>query len=141
MTPSGPKRLESTFILQRHFNPLCRYSLLGLSGIWFRSVHDLLDSYYRSIEADNESIAIVNELRSCIKRALTKTENKEKKLMKQINDSESAQEVQKKGELIIANLHKYFFVILNKIKLFVLVMFLEALYYLLLIGQLVSPLK
>lgn len=85
---------------------LFRYSLLGLSGIWFRSVHDLLDSYYRSIEMDNESVVVVHELRSCIRKAQNKITNKQKKLMKQIKDSETAQEIQKNGELIIANLHK-----------------------------------
>eukprot|EP00210_Caulerpa_lentillifera_P004831 g4612.t1 len=84
-----------------------KYSLLGLSGIWFKSVHNLLDSYYRSIELDNEGAILTNELHSCIKKTLTRIENKQKKLLGQIKDSEKAEEVQKKGELIIANLHNY----------------------------------
>lgn len=80
---------------------------MGLPGVWFKSVHALLDFYYRSIESDTESVQLSHSLKGTVKKIMTRLEQKRKKLMAALKDADKADQTQKKGDLIIANLHKW----------------------------------
>ena len=77
-----------------------------MSGVWFQSVHDLLDLYYRSVESDAGSSQLIHSLQTVLKKAVSRLEGKKKNLLKTLGDSEKADALQKKGDLILANLHR-----------------------------------
>ena len=77
-----------------------------MPGVYFRSVHDLLDIYYRSVESDVGSSQLIQSLQSVVKKAMSRLEGKKKNLLKRLSDSEKADALQKTGDLIIANLHR-----------------------------------
>ena len=65
-----------------------------------------MDVYYRSIEEDAGASQMGRALNGAVKKSLTRLEARRKKLMDSLEDADKADDTQKTGDLIIANLHK-----------------------------------
>lgn len=83
-----------------------KFSVLGTYSVAHESVHDMVEGYYRSIQASEVYGGLHQRLSSAVRQALKKARGKVYSFQQQLTAADGAAAVQKEADIIVANLYR-----------------------------------
>eukprot|EP00879_Flechtneria_rotunda_P020093 GHRR01021133.1.p1 GENE.GHRR01021133.1~~GHRR01021133.1.p1 ORF type:complete len:570 (+),score=174.79 GHRR01021133.1:640-2349(+) len=83
-----------------------KFSVIGTYPQGHQSVHDLVNSYYCSIQVGEVYAGLLQRLTSAVKQALKKARGRVRSFEQQLEAAEGAAAVQKEADIIVANIYR-----------------------------------